>query len=102
LTIATCYLAKAHVQTSISPPRLAERPVESKAIRCLDRLDAYDVALAALERDRPVLDPDSNAFDEEIMLSVYEWMRSLVRQGADPVMALHTAAFDLLGPRRSS
>lgn len=89
------------MQTSIFAPRLAARPLDSKAIRCLDRLDAYDVALRSLERDRPELDPDSNAFDEEVMLSVYEWMRSLVRQGADPVMALHTAVFDLLGPRRA-
>jgi hypothetical protein len=89
------------MQTSIAAPRVTARSAESKAIRCLDRLDAYDVAVRSLERDHPVLDPDSNAFYEEIMLSVYEWMRSLVRQGADPVMALHTAAFDLLGPRRS-
>ena len=67
----------------------------------LDRLEEYDLALRALERDYPVLDPDSNAFDEEIMLSVYEWMKSLVRQGADPVLALTTATFDLLGPRRA-
>jgi hypothetical protein len=68
--------------------------------RALDRLEAYDLALRALERDYPMLDPDSDVFDEEIMLSVCEWMKSLVRQGADPVLALTTATFDLLGPRR--
>lgn len=68
--------------------------------RAVDRLEAYDLALQALERDYPMLDPDSDVFDEEIMLSVYEWMKSLVRQGADPVLALTTATFDLLGPRR--
>ena len=89
------------MQTSTSASRLVARPAASKAIRCLDRLDAYDAALRALELEHPVLNPDSDAFDEETMLSVYEWMRSLVGQGADPAMALRTAAFDLLGPRRS-
>jgi len=60
-------------------------------------LEAYDVALVSLERRYPVLDPDAAAFDAETMLSVYEWMRCMIRQGVEPEAALTSAVIDLLG-----
>jgi len=74
----------------------ASLPLNTLGVLC--ELDAYDAALQAIERRYPVLDPDSTVFDEEVMLGVCEWMRSLVRQGLEPVTALETASFDLLGP----
>jgi hypothetical protein len=71
----------------------------SNADNWCERLEAYDVALAAIERRYPVLDPGSAAFDAETMLSVYEWMLCLIRQGAEPKVALANAVIDLLGDR---
>ncbi|MEJ7687396.1 MAG: hypothetical protein WKG52_10595 [Variovorax sp.] len=65
-----------------------------------DLIDSYELALGAVERDYPVLNPDSADFREELMLEVYEAMKLLVKQGTAPALAVELAALQTAGRLR--
>ena len=60
-------------------------------------IDDYELALRSVERDYPVLNPDSTEFREGVMLQVYETMKLLVKQGTSPALAVGLAATQRLG-----
>lgn len=60
-------------------------------------IDEYELALRSVERDYPVLNPDSIEFREDVMLQVYETMKLLVRQGNTPALAVELAAVQRFG-----
>jgi hypothetical protein len=60
--------------------------------------DRYDWTLSSLEREYPVIDPDSSEYDEELMFEVYRRLKALVAKGLPPARALDMAALQVLRP----
>lgn len=65
-------------------------------------VDSYERALRALELEHPVIDPDSEAFNEDVMLRVYEKMKALVRIGTPAARAVELATDSQLGELAST
>ena len=58
----------------------------------------YDWMLSSLEREYPVIDPDSCEYDEDLMFEVYRRLKQLVINGSTPARALEVAATEVLRP----
>jgi hypothetical protein len=58
----------------------------------------YDWTLSSLEREYPVIDPDSSEYDEQLMFEVYRRLKQLVVKGSTPARALEMAAAEVLRP----
>ena len=58
----------------------------------------YEWTLSSLEREYPVIDPDSSEYDEELMFEVYRRLKALVAKGLPPARALDMAALQVLRP----
>ena len=71
-------------------------PSRRDAVGWTNFLDDYELALRSVERDYPVLNPDSTEFREGVMLQVYETMKLLVKQGTPPALAVGLAAVQRL------
>jgi len=60
--------------------------------------DRYDWTLSSLEREYPVIDPDSSEYNEDLMFEVYRRLKALVAKGLPPARALDMAALQVLRP----
>jgi hypothetical protein len=58
----------------------------------------YEWTLSSLEREYPVIDPDSSEYDEDLMFEVYRRLKQLVSKGSPPARALEIAAAEVLRP----
>ncbi len=58
----------------------------------------YDWTLSSLEREYPVIDPDSSEYNEDLMFEVYRRLKQLVANGSAPARALEMAASEVLRP----
>ena len=81
-------------QSNASPSVVEQAPGENpESIR-----DRYDWTLSSLEREYPVIDPDSSEYDEDLMFEVYRRLKALVNKGLPPARALDLAALQVLRP----
>jgi len=60
--------------------------------------DRYDWTLSSLEREYPVIDPDSSEYNEDLMFEVYRRLKAFVIGGLPPARALDMAALQVLRP----
>lgn len=82
------------IQSNSSSSMVEQAPGENqKPIR-----DRYDWTLSSLEREYPVIDPDSSEYNEDLMFEVYRRLKALVTKGLSPARALDMAALQVLRP----
>lgn len=82
------------IQSNSSSSGVEQAPGENQeAVR-----DRYDWTLSSLEREYPVIDPDSSEYNEDLMFEVYRRLKALVSEGLPPARALDTAALQVLRP----
>lgn len=82
------------IQSNSSSSMVEQAPSENQEpIR-----DRYDWTLSSLEREYPVIDPDSSEYNEDLMFEVYRRLKALVAKGLPPARALDMAALQVLRP----
>ena len=83
------------IQSSSRSPAV-ERPLSDENQAVIR--NQYDWTLSALEREYPVIDPDSSEYNADLMFEVYHRLKDLVSKGSMPARALEIAASEVLRP----